>query len=478
MKKFTTFILLLTFFSSISSVKKIWKGSTSFENAKSWKNQIPPSKNCSNQVIKFPVDLYAPVIVGDNIDASELILSENGGLLLSSDVSITLTNKVTQNDQKCDKEVVFAPPRPAKWFSAGNWEAVFDEKDQKYNKATPDTHKIPCEDDFVVFPNDSTILVDLNFAPYLNFHAINLNGKTYKEDFKEFLNSELGSLMFVNSLATTVNVGKCSDGHNCVCEHQNYLCDDVNCDEKGAFCVDPIQPKGFCCKLCGSFIEFEVSPHFNVSTFLRSVDKTLSFSSLDKKSVEYFAAFSSKNSLQLVVVDKEAGNEMHGPIASYLKQNLIDKMFKTQFLFQQSGMSYVPGTNNVFSFIFVTFLVVAAFLGAFYVYHYEDRSISNLLAMLRNRQLPTGSQFIFARFDNQRTDETVDIDVVQIVEDEDDEKEDEVKPSSFNNPLYDDKSKFAVEDNSETSVSNEETEMKETTAAELEEVDLLGPNEE
>lgn len=104
------------------------------------------------------------------------------------------------------------------------------------------------------------------------------------------------------------------------------------------------------------------------------------------------------------------------------------------------------------------------------------------MAIIRSRQFPP-SQFIFALFDNQKREEDgiVDIDVVT------EEKE---KPSSFNNPLYEDKlnpNEISEELEKASSSNSEETELKETEkvieapkieVTTFDEVDLLGPNEE
>lgn len=486
------FLLFLTinslFINGAFGIKKVWIGSNSYKSIKSWQNEIVPSGDCPNQVIKFPLKLYTSVPLEENIAASQIILSEDGGLLLGSDTTISLSDAASASN--CEHtEIVFTKPEPAQWFSPYNWRPIFGKDEERYNKATPDTHWIPCENDIAIFPNDSTILVDVNFAPYVNFQAVQINGRTFGEEFQEFMRTELGSSMFLNAFATTVNAGKCSEGRNCVCEHQEFLCMNVDCDKKGAFCVDPIMPSGFCCNICGAYISFEVTETFDMKTFMRSIEQTLSFSKFDKESVEYFATFTSKDFVQLVVVDKVDGNDMSGTVMNYLRQNLIEKMFKhSKKIYGQSGTSYPPGTSSGFTLIFFTLFIVIAFLGAFYMYHYEDRAIPRLFAMIRTRQFPT-SQFIFARFDNQRREEDGMVDIDVVPEADEDEEEEEV-PSSFNNPLYEGKLNLneASEQLDDASPNTaEETELKATEkvmdtpkieVTTFDEVDLMGPNEE
>lgn len=482
----TCFLLILTtflLFNHTCGIKKIWKGSTTFEDRKSWENNKNPSQNCSTQIIKFPSKLYTSVQLTNNIAASQIILSEDGGLLLGSDTTISLSDSVSSEiGQSCKAEAVFAKPEPRKWFSVESWEHVFEDGDQLYNKATPDTHRIPCEDDTVVFPNDTTILVDLHFAPALNFREVDINGQTYKQEFEAFVRTDLGSSMFLNSEATSFNVGGCSERKNCICEHQDFLCGEVDCDKdkRGAFCVDPIKPSGFCCDICGSYISIvAVDPDtFDLKRFIRSIEQTLSFSKLNRESVEYYVTFTYKYSLQLVIVDKVEGNEMSEKVMNYLRKNLIEKMFKDSVkIYKQSGRFVSPGSISVFLLLFLTLVTVSALLAVFYVYHYENQAIPRLFAMVRTRQFPT-SQFIFARFDNRERHEDglVEIEVVP------EEDEPEEKPSSFNNPLYEDK--MNLNEVSEGSSTAEETELTETTKetpnpeVTFDEVDLLGPHEE
>lgn len=166
--------------------------------------------------------------------------------------------------------------QPMSWFDTDNWRISGS---QSQNQAIPHIDRIPCECDVVEFPTNHSLWIDLDYRPELTVKQVKINDRT--DNLNGFLDTTLGQSMFIYDKGDiSFEEGLCEGTKSCGCheparfvEYLDSIC--INspvCHEPD--CLDPIQPIGHCCPICGAMIQLTVNDEYCKSD-LRSINEYL-----------------------------------------------------------------------------------------------------------------------------------------------------------------------------------------------------------
>lgn len=188
-----------------------------------------------------------------------IVLPFEGAIIINDTHPITLH---TLPPSECSirarefKDFMLIEEQMRSWFTANMW---LTDGETVPNKAVPTINRIPCECDEVVFPEYESLSVLIDGAQDISVASVKINGR--HGGFKEFLKTELGTMMFYvkNANDIIVEPGVCNPPKFCGCHsYQRYLeymeavCKLEECEP--AHCIDPIKPMGQCCPMCGASV--------------------------------------------------------------------------------------------------------------------------------------------------------------------------------------------------------------------------------
>lgn len=231
---------------------KVWRK----DPAKPWASESIAPDECTKAV--FSRDVEGFLYVDKEQKLNEVVLPSDGAIVFSSGSKIQFSDT-----RKCDPskvqetKLMAATKRP--WFSTKAWLT----QDENENVAKADIYTIPCECDIVEFPKEYMAAIDLEYVDEIVVDKILINDRT--DNFEKFLETPIGQKMFLNSEAVHFTHGLCKPPKYCGCHNHNrfekyteLLCDSEakNCAEPQ--CLQPIQPKGHCCRTCGAILDFKI----------------------------------------------------------------------------------------------------------------------------------------------------------------------------------------------------------------------------
>ncbi|XP_032511363.2 protein amnionless [Danaus plexippus] len=379
---------------------------------------------CSKQTVVFPNTVAASVIIESGVSVSGFILPEDGDLIIDDGI-IELGEKYDDNCTVNGKAFYFEKSitswnEPDVWISS------------KFNKATPDAERIPCYDDVVEFPANTTFIL---FLPEKTQYVrdIVISGKKYDTvTLRNYINNQAdqNQRFVVNThqdVGISVKYSTCRSPSGCPCQTETL---EIDCSTKFCpepSCVDPVQPIGHCCKICGGVMAFDVDKSFDFIKFQETVESVVKSYGKDDL-VYHIGRFG--NQVQLVVVDK---GDYTGLSAEAV--NTIDYGMEKRFaaLTRYSGSPISKSGYGGKIFISMFFLVVSV-LGIIYLYFYK-------MPQFHFPMFGRSDPRIFTRF-NRRTESVVSL-----------ARKDSITPTgassstAFRNPLYDSiKSRSRVEE--------------------------------
>lgn len=253
-------LVLFLFERSVNCDVKTWI----IDPVQPWGSSVEQNE-CSKSKAIFKKEIDG-VLLMDNQQhqLQEVILPSDGAIVLSTDTKIHFSNT-----KKCESDKVDLLDKSKRlWFSTKSWHTEGNAE----NVAQPHVFKIPCECDTVEFPNDNIYAVDLEYVDEIVADKILINDRT--DNFEQFLETPIGQKMFLNSEAVHFSQGICHPQKYCGCHNQirfrKYT--DILCEEESKYCpephcLDPIQPEGHCCRICGAILNFNVTDtcEFNIA---------------------------------------------------------------------------------------------------------------------------------------------------------------------------------------------------------------------
>lgn len=256
MKTLIAIVVLCTVYISPSnSLIKEWIPDISFENRNSWIDNKTP---CPSDSIIFPEELLAVITLPKELHTKEIILPINGGLLMPSNSEIAIGEN-SEPKSGCrtnvNQKAIFKKPELKPWLLSENWKTLTDLNEIITNEAIPHLERIPCPNDIIRFKENTNFLIDLQDVNYLPLGKTAMYGNARLDSPWE----AMGHMLFLNALQITKNVCPI-DFDDCTCMSSGFgketildtLCENEKQFCKTPHCLNPIQPYGHCCKICGA----------------------------------------------------------------------------------------------------------------------------------------------------------------------------------------------------------------------------------
>ncbi|CAH2106956.1 unnamed protein product [Euphydryas editha] len=415
----TTYLIILNYISISLSAKVTWLPNTSFNLPTNFKNGKLP---CSKETVIFPESLTSSIRIEAGTSVGGFVLPLDGELILTEG---TIEFGPTRDDN-CSRygNSYYTEKSLSFWAQPDVWSS------SKFNKATPDAERVPCFDDIVEFPTNTDFTVVLPDDTQ-KVRGIILNGESFDtKKFRDYvINQADQTQQFIlnenEDTGVVVGRGYCTSPAGCPCQ-DNVL--EIDCSAKFCpipSCVDPIQPIGHCCKICGGVIAFEIDRSFDITEFKEKVGKAID--SYDGSLIYHVGRL--PNKVQLVVVEKDeytgTSAEVVNDIAYNLENHIVHQLEISGSPLYKSGLG---------GKIFVSmFFAVALVMVAIYIYYYR-------LPEIRFPIMARSQPSLFSRFD-RRTESVVSL-----------TRRDSVAPmgssiaTAFRNPLYDSKRKHLVDE--------------------------------
>ncbi|KAJ8731727.1 hypothetical protein PYW08_014457 [Mythimna loreyi] len=351
----------------ISAATVKWLPNSSFQLPDNFEDKKLP---CSKQIVVFPQSLTGSIIIAPETEVSGFILPENGELILEGLINFgdnhAETNCTEENAYYLDKSV-------KAWNQTGVWSSP------KFNKATPDSDRVPCFNDVVEFPENTKFTVILpkmtQYVKEIKVGSISYHSSVGFLIYGVILRPVDDQQQFVlNSYMTTnIKINKpvhCSQ-FGCACQPIPMSIDCASKFCPKAPCVHPVKPLGFCCKICGGYILFDPDETFDMKAFEDLVKDTVN--GYDKNRIEYYVGFSPEiefRRIQLVVVDKEEYEGLSAEITNSISYNLQNHWVKGHKIAQISGSPISKASLGGKMFVSMIFAVILTF-GTLYVYYYQ-----------------------------------------------------------------------------------------------------------
>ncbi|KAJ8733037.1 hypothetical protein PYW07_015636 [Mythimna separata] len=403
---------------SASTVK--WLPNSSFKLPENFKDKKLP---CSKQTVVFPQAIAGSITIASGTEVSGFILPEDGALILEG----LLTFGDNPADTNCTEgNAYYLDTSHSFWSQADVWSSP------KFNKATPDSDRVPCFNDVVEFPDNTKFTLTLPLETQF-VQGLKIKNKTFTStsDFLDYMlrkqKSDDPQQFVFNNIGRALRIGEsmpCSQ-FGCACQLRPLS---IDCSAKFCPknpCVHPVKPLGFCCEICGGYIVFDADEGFDMKAFGDLVEDKVNEYGKDR--VEYHIGFTPEipiKRIQLVVVDKGEYEGFSAEMINSLSYALHDRWVKGEKVSQISGSPLSEAGWGGKIIVSMFFTVVLTF-GALYVYYYK---IPDLRVPVLSRHMPGN---IFSRFE-RRSDSVVSL-----------TRRDSVISSrssaGFRNPLYDSK---------------------------------------
>lgn len=335
-----TLIVIVVLFSvyilPATSLIKEWIPDINFENPNSWVNNKIP---CPSDSITFPPGLLAIVSLPQSLSTRKIILPQNGGIVMSVDSEVIIGESYKPKsgcEVNSNEHAMFKVPELKPWLLSENWKTMTDLNEVRSNEAIPHLERIPCPNDIIRFKNNSNIIIDLQNVNYLSTGKYVLRGTTKMDSYDD----SIRNMIFLNSLETMNNVCP-GDFEDCTCMSSGIgretiletLCENEKSFCKIPHCLNPIQPYGHCCKICGASVVVTIKSKEkqNLAAKLNSKMKNLYEKNYYGKVDGHLAIFSNddENFVQIIAVDKGEYSGISDDFIEEFKKSNLDSFYNS-----------------------------------------------------------------------------------------------------------------------------------------------------
>ncbi|XP_023940284.1 protein amnionless [Bicyclus anynana] len=384
------------------------------------------TKLCSKKTVIFPETLAGSVVIDSDTSVNEFILPNNGDIFLGEGASIELGSG---EEPDCKAGYVhYRENTEADWSRPDVWSSV------RINDATPDAERVPCFDDVVIFPPNSTFTVILPDVVQ-KVQAVELGGENIN-DFLEYFaskHSNQGQTFILNEYHESgVSIGgylnTCHSRSGCPCQTNTLK---IDCSAKlckKPTCADSIKPIGHCCRICGGAIVVDIDETFDFLQFQLLIEKIIDTYGKDK--FIYHIGRLPDNKVQVIVLDKNGYDQTSAEVVSAISYNM-EKDLRHDMQVSGSPLSKSGLGGKLFVCMFFAVILVMA---GIYAYYYKLPQMNYPIITGRSQAN------MFSRF-NRRTESVVSLtrrDSTPIGDS---------TATAFRNPLYDSqRSRVSVEE--------------------------------
>lgn len=340
MKTLIAIVVLSVFIVPSNSLIKEWIPNINFENPNNWvDNKLP----CPSDSITFPEELITLISLPQTLSTKQIILPQNGGIMLPFNSEITIgENKIQKSGCKSNsnEKALFKAPELKPWLLSENWKTLTDLNEVISNEAIPHLERIPCPNDIIRFKENTNIIVDLQDVNYVSQGKKQLLGNT---EFPNRVNQQVKNMMFLNTVDMMENVCP-KDFDDCTCMSSGIgretilesLCENEREFCKVPHCLNPIQPYGHCCKICGSTVVITLKSDKKqaITAKLNSKMKNLYEKKYFGKIDGHVAIFSNDDDyfIQIIVVDKGDYSGISGDFIDEFRAKNLDSVYQSNLL--------------------------------------------------------------------------------------------------------------------------------------------------
>lgn len=300
------------------------------------------SNDCKKSKAIFKKEIDGFLYMDNQHQLQEVVLPTDGAVVISPNSQVQFTDP-KKCDSTSDDNVNLLGTSKRLWFSTKSWST----EGEGENVAKPHVFQIPCECDIVEFPSENVYAVDLQLVDEIVADKILINDRM--DNFDQFLETSIGQKMFLNSEAVHFSPGLCHPPKYCGCHNQNRFkkYTDLLCEEESKFCPDPhclqpIQPDGHCCQMCGAVLSFKIKDtcDFNITNMNEVGRKLKRFRNgryVDK--LHYFAGMvpgktAKENAVQLVIAEVD---DYTGISVEFLDYLTNDEHFQGKTILQNKS---------------------------------------------------------------------------------------------------------------------------------------------
>lgn len=231
--------------------------------------QSGSNQKCAESRAVHPQTVNGLLYLKDAQDITDFVLPANGEMVLLDN-----SQMVFSPQPGCEKNkdyMLYNNEHIQNWFSSSSWKT----HDEDFNAAKAHMFRIPCECDTIRI-DDSGFSIDLQMVDEIVFDRIVVQKKRSENDVEmtDFLLTSVGQRMFTNSDSVRFVKGFCRPPKFCGChnrvrfdKYESILCEEERHFCETPLCMNPIQPAGHCCPICGGTLDFRIqeSCDFNMT---------------------------------------------------------------------------------------------------------------------------------------------------------------------------------------------------------------------
>ncbi|XP_007473590.1 protein amnionless [Monodelphis domestica] len=264
-------ILLCLLFCEVSvAVYKQWIPNTNFEDAANWDRNRTPSET---DIVMFDSNKMVSVFVGSTHVLMGAHLPLDGEFILAPGAGFTAFDGVSDPSSDSD-HIHFLNADRFSWYNPTLWHTDLKNSDRLFSM---DTELIPCRQDDVIFPPETSFRVDLGAGGRtISLHSISILDQTFSVDkeLATYLASSTGKLQFHGAGSLRLSSAPCEDPSGCECgndEVEAWICASL-LQTSGGRCPKPacqvaLKPVGQCCEICGAMIFLNYTQAFDLHQY-------------------------------------------------------------------------------------------------------------------------------------------------------------------------------------------------------------------
>ncbi|XP_036605583.1 protein amnionless [Trichosurus vulpecula] len=260
------------------AVYKEWIPNTNFEDASNWDKNRTPSET---DIAMFDSNKMVSVYVGSTHVLTGAHLPLDGEFILAPGAGFAAFDGASDPSSDSDHNIHFLNADRYSWYDPSLWHTDLEDSDHLFSV---DAERIPCRQDDVIFPPETSFRVDLGAGGRtISLHSISILGQKFNTDqeLAAYLASSTGKLQFHGAGSLRLAPDPCEDPSGCECGNDEvvaWICASV-LQTSGGRCPKPacqgaLKPVGQCCEICGAVLFLNYTQAFDLHQYKQRLLQT------------------------------------------------------------------------------------------------------------------------------------------------------------------------------------------------------------